>query len=100
MAPIISTDPHPQPNNDEYWDSLSGEQWVGSICYNKHFATLCRWHKLDVNDWVNLLSKCPEYADRCPWGDFGNYKHYYSLTGLKWLSLQTYEYLRLYKRTY
>ena len=66
-----------------YWDEVSGTEWVNLLKENGlsdslrnqgiDLLELCPWDKkFSKQNWVDLLSARPEYADRCNWDEFSD----------------------------
>lgn len=46
--------------------TLSGEDWAELLSNQPQFADKCPWEKLEGFDWAELLSAQPQFADQCP----------------------------------
>ena len=45
----------------------TGNQWSHLIRQDEFYAQYCDWEKLEVDNWVDLLRVCPQYAYHEPW---------------------------------
>lgn len=67
----------PQIANGMVLNDFNGTQWVNLILGGCDSRVLkqCKWDRLSANNWVDLLSECPEYADKCDWNRINQKKY-------------------------
>ena len=50
------------------WDEFDSDAWSSLLSKQPQFADKCNWDKLEGWDWNLLLQKQPQFSDKCNWG--------------------------------
>jgi hypothetical protein len=58
------------------WDLLGGFAWVRILSRRPEFADRCDWSKLKPLAWRQLLMRQPQFADKCDkWDEMRLFGH-------------------------
>ena len=56
------------------WDQLGGFAWARILSRRPEFADRCDWSKLKPLAWIQLLRRQPQFADKCDkWDEMCSY---------------------------
>ena len=70
LVNLLLQDENANVANEEF-ETLSGSDWVRLLSKKPQFADKCEWHKLTGKQWSDLLLKQPQFADKCnKWDEF------------------------------
>lgn len=58
---------------DDCWDTIYGRSWGTLLKQQPQFKKICKFSKLSVHDWRDIVIVCPEYATTCNWEMFSKY---------------------------
>ena len=50
------------------WNEFDSDAWSSLLSKQPQFADKCNWDKLEGWDWNLLLQKQPQFSDKCNWG--------------------------------
>ena len=64
LVNLLLQDENANVANDEF-ETLSGSDWVRLLSKKPQFADKCEWHKLTGKQWSDLLLKQPQFVIKC-----------------------------------
>ena len=79
LVDLLLQDENANVANEEF-ETLSGSDWVRLLSKKTQFADKCNWDSLKGIGWCRLLSTQPQFADKCDWTKLdSNTYHWFKL---------------------
>ena len=66
LVDLLMQDENANVASDEF-ETLSGSDWVRLLSKKPQFADKCNWNKLTGTYWAKLLKKQPQFVVKCDW---------------------------------